>query len=366
MPEPVRLMVPGPTQLPPEVINEMAQPMIYHRGKEFMDIILNSVDLMKELFGSKFCDVLLIPSSGRGAMEAALVNLFSHGDSLLSVSNGYFGDVFSRMAETYGLNVTSIKFNWEDAVDYSKIEELLKNDCKIKAILFTHCETSNAVENDLRAIGSLTKKYNKLLIVDAVSSFGCMPINMDEYGIDVAVTASQKGLMCPAGMSIAAISPKAWDAIGSSNLPKYYFDFRNMKKYIQKGQTPVSTPVTIVRALNASLKLMSKEGFDKVFERHRKLAEYIREEAKKMGYILYPDNPNIKRANSLSAFLLPDKIKAEDLVNHIYSNYNTLFAKGLGDTASSVLRIGHMGWFHEEDAAHIVKVLQGVKNDFGF
>lgn len=366
MPEPVRLMVPGPTQLPPEVISEMAQPMIYHRGKEFMDITFNVIDLLKELFGTKCCDVLLIPSSGRGAMEAALVNLFSPGDKLLSVSNGYFGKVFLQMAEAYGLNATSIEFGWEDVIDFSTVEEHLKNDSQIKGILFTHCETANAIENDLKAIGSLAKKYNKLLIVDAVSSFGCMPVNVDEYGIDVAVTASQKGLMSPAGMSVAAISPKAWDAIENSKLSKYYFDFRNMKKYIQKGQTPVSTPVPIVRALNASLKLMKKEGFEKVFERHEKLAGYIRGEAKKLGYALYPDNPDIKRANSLSALLLPGKVKAEDLVSHISSNYNTLFSKGLGETASSVLRIGHMGWFHEEDAVHIVKVIKGVKNDFGF
>ncbi|HOR86222.1 MAG TPA: alanine--glyoxylate aminotransferase family protein [Bacillota bacterium] len=364
--ESVKLMVPGPTQLPPEVIDEMAQPMIYHRGKEFVDITLNAIDLLKKLFNTKRCDVLLIPSSGRGAMEAALVNLFSHGDKLLSVSNGYFGEVFSKMAKAYGLDVASIKFNWEDVVDYSTIEESLKNDGNIKAILFTHCETSNAVENDLRAIGSLAKKYNKLLIVDAVSSFGCMPINVDEYGIDVAVTASQKGLMCPAGMSVAAISPKAWDAIENAKLPKYYFDFRNMRDYIQKGQTPVSTPVSIVRALNASLKLMNKEGFDRVFERHEKLAEYIREEAKKSGYVLYPDNQNVKRANSLSAFLLPPEIKAEILVSHIHSKYNTLFAKGLGDTASRILRIGHMGWFREEESIHALKVLKAAKNDFGF
>lgn len=364
--ESVKLMVPGPTQLPPEVINEMAQPMIYHRGKEFMDITFNAVDLLKELFGTKFCDVFLIPSSGRGAMEAALVNLFSPGDKLLSVSNGYFGEVFSKMAEVYGLDVASIAFNWEDAIDYSTIEESLKNDSNIKAILFTHCETSNAVENDLKAIGSLAKKYNKLLIVDAVSSFGCMPINMDEYGIDVAVTASQKGLMCPAGMSVAAISSKAWDAIENAKLPKYYFDFRSMRDYIKKGQTPVSTPVSIVRALNASLKLMEKEGFDKVFERHEKIAEYIREEAKKIGYALYPNNQNIKRANSLSAFTLPPEIKAEVIVSHTYSKYNTLFAKGLGATASHILRIGHMGWIHEEDAVHALEVLKGVKNDFGF
>jgi len=366
MSENIKLMIPGPTQLPPDVINAISQPMIYHRGDEFIGITLEVVDLLKQLFYTKDCDIFLIPASGRGAMEAAIVNLFSYGDKVLSITNGYFGEIFSKIAETFGINVITAQFEWEEMLDFSIIEDILTKNVEISGILYTHCETSGAIENDLITIGNLARKYNKLLIVDAVSSFGCMPIKVDEYGIDVVVTATQKGLMCPAGMSVVAVSPNAMKSIANSNLPKYYFDFKNMEKYIKKGQTPVSTPVPIVRALNASLKLMNKEGFENVFLRHEKLASYIRDEATLLGYVSYPDNLYIKRSNSLSAFLLPNQIDAKSLINHILIKYNTLFATGLGKTSSNVLRIGHMGWFFEEDAIDIIKVLRSTKRDYGF
>lgn len=362
----VRLMVPGPTPLPPEVITELAQPMIHHRGDEFVRITYEVIELLKQLFYTKDQDVYLIPSSGRGAMEAAIVNSFSRGDKVLAVNNGYFGDIFVRIGKSHDLNIVNAQFEWEEAIDFNTVDNLLKENKDIKGILYTHCETSSGIENDLKTIGNLSKKYNKLLIVDTVSSFGCMPIKVDEFNIDIAVSASQKGLMSPTGISIVTISERAWNAAEHSDLPKYYFDFKLMKGYMNKGQTHVSTPVPLVRALNASLKLIYKEGFENVFKRHKALADYIRSEAIELGYSLYPSDKSISRANSLSAFLLPLQINSDTFVNHALSNYNTLFSKGLGKTSSYVFRVGHMGWFHERDAKHMVEVLKNTKRDLDF
>lgn len=362
----IKLMVPGPTPLPPKVIEELAKPMIHHRGCEFTKITFEVIELLKQFFHTIDQDVLIIPSSGRGAMEAAIVNSFSRSDKILAVSNGYFGEVFATIGESYELNIVKAKFDWEETIDFNIVEKLLETESDIKGILYTHCETSSGIENDLKTIGNLAKKYNKLLLVDTVSSFGCMPINVDKLNIDIAVSASQKGLMSPTGISIVTISKKAWHAIEHSDLPKYYFDFRLMKGYMDKGQTHVSTPVPLVRALNASLKLIYKEGLENVFNRHKTLANYIRDEAIKLGYSLYPNNLFINRANSLSAFLLPPQLKSDIYVNYALKNYKTLFSKGLGKTSSYVLRVGHMGWFHEKDAIHMVKVLKDTKQGLDF
>lgn len=360
-----RLMVPGPTPMPQQVMNEMAQPMLYHRDEDFSKIFFSAIEMLKELLNTEKGDVLIIPSSGRGGMEASIVNLFSPGDKILAVTNGYFGEMFADMARRFNLEVIHLKFNWDEILDCSIIEDAIRKDMEIKGILVTHCETSNAVENDLKAIGEVAQKYNKLMVVDAVSSLGCMPIKMDEWGIDVVVSASQKGLMCPAGLSLVGISQQAWTAIESSHSPRFYFDFCTMRTYIEKGQTPVSTPVPLVRALNVALSLMKSETYNKVYKRHDTLSDYIKRQALGLCYKLYPSNLSIKRANSLSAFSLPSNVDAIGIVEHARNKYNTLFAKGLGKNASSVLRVGHMGWFHEEDATHMLHVLKGISEYFG-
>ena len=263
------------------------------------------MEALKELLDNKNGDVLIIPSSGRGGMEAALVNLFSPGDKILAVSNGYFGEMFAEMARRFNIKVNQLKFDWDAALDCSQIEDSIRKNMDIKGVIVTHCETSNAVMNDIEAIGRITNKYNKLMIVDAVSSLGCMPIKMNEWGIDVVVSASQKGLMCPAGLSIVGLSERAWSFVKASEYPRFYLDFCAMKTYIEKGQTPVSTPVPLVRALKAALTLLRSETYDGVYQRHNNLSEYIRNEAVKLGYTLYPDNNLVKRASSLSAFSLP-------------------------------------------------------------
>lgn len=360
-----KLMVPGPTPLPPQVMKELAEPMIYHRDEEFCQIVFSVVGMLRELLGNEEGDVLLIPASGRGGMEAALVNVFSPGDRILAASNGHFGEIFADMAKRFKLEVVHLQFDWHEELECSEIEAVLGRDSDIKGVLVTHCETSNAVINDIEAVGKITEKYGRLLVVDAVSSLGCTPINMDQWGIDVVISASQKGLMCPAGLSVVGISQRAWEAVETSTSPRYYFDFAAMRKFIEKGQTPVSTPVSLVRALKVALDLMKKETFAKVYQRHDNLSQYIKEEAVKLGYVLYPENDAVTRASGLSAFSLPENINSADLVGYARDEYKTIFAKGLGKNASRVLRVGHMGWFHEEDARHAVQVLKGLIERFG-
>jgi len=361
-----KLMVPGPTSLPQQVMNELAEPMLYHRDEEFCNIFLSTLDMLRELLGNENGDVLIIPSSGRGGMEASLVNLFSRGDKILAVTNGYFGEMFADVARRFDLNVEQLRADWDDGLDCSAIERAIKKDTEIKGVLVTHCETSNAVMNDIKAISKVTSKYDKLLIVDAVSSLGCMPIDMDAWGVDVVISASQKGLMCPAGLSIVGISQRAWKAVESSNSSRFYFDFCAMRKYMEKGQTPVSTPVSLVRALKVALGLMKSETYSKVYKRHDILSEHIKKEAVNLGYNLYPNSNSVIRANNLSAFSLPSNIDAADIIEYAREKHHTIFAKGLGKKASSIMRVGHMGWFHEEDAMHMLHVLKDLSEQFKF
>ena len=360
----LKLMVPGPTPLPPEVREALSGEMIYHRDTQFCNAVLDVIEKLKYLLyleSDTDHEVLLIPGTGRAAMEASLVNCFSRGDKVLGVSNGHFGELFVKMAEALGLSSVPMSFRWDGEIDLVAVEEQLKADSSIKGILLTCIETSNAVQNDVAAIGALAKKYNKLLLVDAVSALGCTPIRMKEDGIDVLISASQKGLMCPAGMSVVVLSPGALAAVAKSDIPKYYFAFEKMLSFIGKGQTHVSTPVPIVLGLQASLRLIAKEGREQTFARHEKLSNYIRSEAEQLGYSLYPHAFPGKRASSLSAFDVPAGLTSGTLIEFIKENYDTIFSRGLGANKDSIFRIGHMGYCSEKDAEFAVAVLRSAK-----
>jgi aspartate aminotransferase-like enzyme len=220
----MQLRIPGPTPCPPEILKAQGKEMINHRGEEFRNLILDVTCGLKEVFQTQN-DVLILTASGTGGLEAAIVNTLSPGDRVLALSIGVFGDRFSDIARSFGAEVEKLDFEWGRAAELSAVEERLKADPGIKAMIITHNETSTGVTNHLEAISRIAREYDKLLLVDAVSSLGCIDLPVDVWGCDMVITASQKGWMSPPGLAMVSISEKGWKAVSKARMPRYYWDF---------------------------------------------------------------------------------------------------------------------------------------------
>ena len=227
------LRIPGPTPLPDEILKVLSRQMINHRGPEFGRMLHDVTAKLKQLFQTEN-DVFLLTSSGTGGLEAAIVNTLSPGDKVLSVSSGAFGERFGNIAQQFGAGVIPLRFEWGKAADVDAVRQTLRTEPEVKAVLVTHNETSTGITNDLASISSVVKEFDKLLLVDAVSSLGAINLPVDEWHCDVTVTASQKGWMVPPGLAMVSVSQKAWQAYSEAKIPRLYWDFIQAKSYLDK------------------------------------------------------------------------------------------------------------------------------------
>lgn len=350
----MQLRIPGPTPCPPQVLRALSRQMIDHRGKQFGEI-LNSVTLrLKQIFQTKG-DVLLLTSSGTGGLEAAIVNMLSPGDKVLAVSNGVFGDRFADIAETYGAEVQRLTFEWGRADAPEDIERALRADNGIKAVLVTHNETSTGVTNDLAGISSVVKQFDKLLLVDAVSSLSCINLPVDDWHCDVVITSSQKGWMVPPGLAILSVSEKAWQAHKQAKMPRYYWDFSKAKEYLEKGQTPWTPAISICYALNDALDLMLSEGLSNIFARHARVAQTARNGVKSLGLSLFAEEGHA--SNTVTAVNASDGIDTPKLIQILRDEYNVVIAGGQRKLSGKIFRIGHLGWVTEDDMKTVLGAL---------
>ncbi|MDP3063929.1 MAG: alanine--glyoxylate aminotransferase family protein, partial [Chloroflexota bacterium] len=359
------LRIPGPTPCPPEVLDQVGEPMINHRGPEFK-VLINSVTAkLKRVFQTRE-DLFILTSSGTGAMEASIVNTLSPGDPVLCVSVGAFGDRYRAIAEAYGLNVTRMDVEWGKIADPNEIRKALKANPAIKAVIITHNETSTGVTNDLAAISKVVKgEFNKLLLVDAISSMGCLPLPTDEWRIDVVGTSSQKGFMVPPGLAFISFGQQAWQAYASAKLPRNYFDLKAAKHYLEDlGQTPWTPAVSIFYGLDISLDMMLAEGLESVFARHHRLAEYTRQNVKAMGLSLYADESCA--ADTVTAVTIPEGVDGNRLVGLMREEHNVVLAGGQGKLVGKIFRIGHLGHCSEEDLRAVFVALEAVLPKVGF
>jgi aspartate aminotransferase-like enzyme len=262
------LRIPGPTQVPPAVLAELARPLIDHRGPEFAAILKRVTSRLQYVFQTT-SPVLTFPASGTGSQESAIVNLFSPGEHVVAISIGHFGNRFARIAEAYGLQISRIAFPWGEAADPDVVESRLEELAPYRGVLLTHNETSTGVTNDIQKLSAVIRQHNPdaLIVVDAVSSIGCMPLEMDAWDLDVFFTASQKGLMCPPGLMMLAAGPRAWDVYAQAHLPRWYFDWGMTRVLLERGQHPVTPPVSLFYALDLSLEMLLSEGLEAVFAR---------------------------------------------------------------------------------------------------
>jgi aspartate aminotransferase-like enzyme len=358
------LRIPGPTPCPPEVLEAMGRQMINHRGGEFQKMLLDVTDKLKKLFITKN-DVFLLTGSGTGGLEAAVVNSFSPGDKVLAVSIGVFGDRLANIAKTYGADVTALKYEWGKAADPAAIKAALDKDPAIKAVMVTHNETSTGVTNDLKAIAHTVKPFDKLFIVDAISSIGSIELPVDDWGVDVMVTGSQKSWMVPPGMAMVALSEKAWKANASAKIPRFYWDFGKAKKYFEKGgQTPWTPAVSIVFALSVALDLMLKEGLNNIIARHIKLGKMTREGVKGLGLKLFADEAHA--SNTVTSILGTDGLDAKTLNKIMREEYDIILSGGQMELEGKIFRIGHLGWVNEKDIKAVLEALKTALPKAGF
>ncbi|MBI2082938.1 MAG: alanine--glyoxylate aminotransferase family protein [Deltaproteobacteria bacterium] len=356
-----RLFTPGPTPVSEQASLAMAHPMIHHRTKVFEGIIQEVRDGLRWLFQTKQ-DVLLLASSGTGAMEGTITNLFSKGDRLIVVDGGKFGERWWKIGQAYGLETDIIKVEWGKAVVPQEIEKRLKSG-NVRGVLVQASESSTGVYHPIREIAEIVRKYpNCLLAVDAISALGAINLPMDSWGIDVLLAGSQKGLGLPPGLAFVALSEKGWGFVEKSTLPRFYFDFKKEQKNLQKNQTAYTPAISLIVGLAEALRELKKEGLEELFGRHERMARATREGMKGLGLKLYAESP----ANSLTAVCSPDGMDAQKIVKHLQEKYNLTIAGGQDDAKGKIFRIAHLGYYDELDVVSVLAALEWTLTDLGY
>lgn len=355
-----RLLTPGPAEVPPETLLELAKPVFHHRTKEFRAILMAATQDLKDVFQTKN-DVLIFASSGTGAMEASVVNLLAPGDKALCVRGGKFGERWSELCERFGARTINLDVEWGQAVKPEAIEAALKKAPDIAAVYVTLCETSTGVAADVEAIGKVVAPSGACLVVDGISGVGAMPMKTDEWGVDILVVGSQKALLLPPGLAFLSVSPKAWARIEKAPRRAYYFDLRAARKALAKEDTPYTPANTLIAALKKSLDLLKKEGLEAVWARHARVAQATRAAVEAMGLKVYAARP----ASALTAVLMPDGVDAEAARSLLKKKYGVAVAGGQDQLKGRILRIGHLGYADTLDLLGAIVALEMVLAEMG-
>ena len=357
------LRIPGPTPLPPEVLQAMTKQMINHRGEEIGQIIDRETANLKQLFQTE-SDVFLLTGSGTGGLEAAIVNTLSPGDKVLSVSIGVFSERFATIARRFGAEVIPLRFEWGKAANVDSVRQALQAEPEIKAVLVTHNETSTGVTNDLASISSVVKGFNKLLLVDAISSLGSINLPVDDWHCDVTVTGSQKGWMAPPGMAMVSVSQEAWQAHAEAKMPRFYWDFAQAKSYLEKRQTPWTPAMSTIFALSVSLEMMVKEGLPSIIARQARVGRAAREGIKALGLSLFAEENYA--SNTVTAIAASDGLDAKKMLKILREEHHITLGGGQQRLDGKIFRIGHLGWVTENDIQTVTSALKVVLPQAGF
>ncbi len=353
------LMTPGPSPLAPEVKQALSKDIIHHRTAEFRSILKEVHSGLKYVFQTQN-PVLVLSSSGTGAMEAAVTNLLSRNDKILVVVGGKFGQRWQEICQSYSLNVVSWEIEWGSSPSAIELENLLDKHSDIKAVFTTLCETSTATVYDIEATAKVCRQRDILLIVDAISGLGSDVLKTDEWGVDVVVAGSQKGLMLPPGLSFISLSPKAQAALETSNLPHYYFDLKKALKSYAKDDTPYTASVSLVIALREALKLIKNEGIEKRWEDFSRIGEALRRALETLGFGIFSRSP--------SASVTAGEVKSMDaslIIKKMASDFGITIAGGQAELKGKIIRIAHMGYINASDVLTCLAALEEVVQSLG-
>jgi len=355
------LMTPGPSPVPLFVRESLAQEIMHHRTSEFKEILKEAHGGLKSVFCTEN-PVLILSSSGTGAMEAAVSNLFSKGDKVLAIGGGKFGERWAEIAKAFALDVVELNIEWGSAPSADELIKILDENENIKGVLTTLCETSTATVFDIEKIAKITSEKNMLLVVDAISGLGQDILLTDQWGVDVVVSGSQKGFMLPPGLSFISLSKRAQSAMANSDLPKYYFDLKKALKSHAKDDTPYTSAVSLVVGLATALNAINKEGLEARWKKFSKMAEATREAAKALGLKVFSQQPS----DSVTAIISPENIKSSDIIKALRSEYGLSIAGGQAEFKDKIFRIAHMGWISEKDLIECFSLLEKVLVNLGY
>jgi aspartate aminotransferase-like enzyme len=354
------LLAPGPTPIPPEALLAMAMPIIHHRAPDFLPVLDSAKKGLQWLYQTKN-DVLILCSTGTGGMDGSVSNFLSPGDDVLVVNGGKFGERWTKICQAYGMKVEELIVEWGYAVKAEQVEASLRKNPKIKAVFIQANETSTGVYHDVKSVGAVVKKTDALFVVDAISALVAHDIKADEWGIDVMIGGSQKGVMLPPGLAFVSVSDKAWKMADSAKTPRFYFNFKKERENLAKNQTNFTSAVTLIIGLNASIKMLRDEGLENVFARHDKLARATRAGASALGLKLFPkESPS----NALTAIEAPAGIDGQAIYKDLRVKYGITGAGGQDKLKGKVFRIAHLGYAGTFDVitavAGIEMVLKGL------
>jgi len=348
------LLTPGPTQVPPDVLAAMAEPVIHHRSPDFRAVFAQTRARLRQVFRTEN-EVLLFTASGTGAFESSVANLLSPGEKVLAVSHGNFGTRWQKMAAAFGCDVVELTYDWGTAPRAEDVSRVLA-ESGAKVALLVHSETSTGVVSDIRSLAAACNDAGAISVVDAISSLGAVPLESDAWGIDVVVTGSQKALMTPPGLAFASVSDRAFAKVEEATLPRFYWDWTRARAQQEKDNTPFTPATSTVVALNVALGLILEEGLESVFARHVSLGRACRAGARAMGLDLY--SPDDDTAAVLTGILTPAGIDAVELRLALRSRYGITIAGGHGDVIDRLFRIGHIGYV---DVFDITTVLGAIE-----
>jgi len=348
------LLAPGPTPVPPEVLLAMAMPIIHHRAPDFLPVLESAKKGLQWLYQTRN-DVLILCSTGTGGMDGAVSNFLSPGDDVLVLNGGKFGERWTKICQAYGMKVEEVLVEWGYSVKAEQVEAALKKNPKIKAVFVQANETSTGVYHDIKSIAAVVKKTDALFVVDAISALVAHDLRTDEWGLDVVIGGSQKGLMLPPGLAFVSVSDKAWKMADTAKTPKFYFNFKKERENLSKNQTTWTSPVTLIIGLNAAIKMLQDEGLENVLKRHDKLARATRAGALALGLKLFPkESPS----NALTAIEAPAGVDGQAIYKDLRVKYGITGAGGQDKLKGKIFRIAHLGY---ADTFDVITALAGLE-----
>ena len=356
------LFTPGPTPVPPQVLAALGEPVLHHRAPDFRIVYERVLARLAEVHRTSG-DVLLYTCSGTGAFESAIVNLCSPGDRVLAVSAGHFGERWAAMARGFGCEVEELRLPWGETPSPVDLARKLTEIEQVALVFLVHSETSTGVVADVQALAAVAQEAGALVVVDAVSSLGAVPLETDGWGLDVVVAGSQKALMTPPGLATVAVSAAAWERAAQATLPRYYLDWERTRKAQQKLDSAFTPAVSLVVALDVALGLLLEDGLEAVCDRHVRLGRACRAGVTAMGLELF--SPDEDRSAVVTAARMPDGLEASALTRALRDRHGITIAGGQGELKEAIFRIGHIGWFDEFDIATALSAVELVLAELG-
>lgn len=354
------LLTAGPTPVPERVLQAMARPMLYHRSPPFTECLREVQDGLRWLMQTKQLPMLLA-GSGTVGMDAAVCNFLRTGDKAVVIRGGKFGERWGKFAKAYGVNAVTLKCEWGHPVEPAAVEKALREHPQAKAVYVQANESSTGVYHPIRELAQVTGRTGAILVVDAISALGAMPLPMDEWGIDVLVSAGHKALGLPPGIAFLAASEKAWKLNESSDLPRFYFDVKRERENQRKNQTAWTPAIALVEGLDESLAMFREEGLENVFARHERMARAARAGMQALGLTLYSKSPSA----AMTTVLAPEGVDSEKLVKHLFARYGIKLVGGQDAAKGRIFRIAHLGYFDDFDMLVVIGAVERGLHDLG-